>query len=53
MDCSTFQNHGNGLFLLKNCDTTIYGSHFLHFLPFASLDTTIYGRLFGSLTFLK
>jgi hypothetical protein len=28
MDCSTFKNHGNSLFLLKNQHMTIYGSRF-------------------------
>ena len=53
MDCSTFQNHGKALFSLKNRRTTIYGSHFYHFLPFASLVPIIYGRLYGRSSFLK
>jgi len=53
MDCSTFENHGKGLFLLKNRHTTIYGSHFWRFLPSASLAPIIYGGLYGRPTFLK
>jgi hypothetical protein len=53
MDCSTFENHGKGLFLLKNRNTTIYGRHFRHFLPSASLDTIIYGGLFGNALIFK
>jgi hypothetical protein len=48
IDRSTFQNDGNGLFSLKNCHTTIYGRPFSMFLPSASLDTIIYGRLYGN-----
>ena len=53
MDCSTFQNHGKGLFLLKNRHTTIYGSHFWRFLPSASLDPIIYGGPYGKTLFFK
>jgi len=53
MDCSTFQNHGKGLFLLKNKNMTIHGNHFSLFLPSASLVSIIYGSPYGKCLFLK
>jgi hypothetical protein len=47
MDCSTFQNHGKGLFLLKNEKATIHGSRFYLFLPSASLASIIHGGPYG------
>jgi hypothetical protein len=48
IDCSTFQNHGKALFLLKKCNTTIHGRPFYRILPFASLNTIIYGGGYGN-----
>ena len=48
MDCSLFQNHGKALFSLKKRYITIYGRPFYRFLPFASLEPTIYGGGYGN-----
>jgi hypothetical protein len=48
MDCSTFQNHGKALFLLKKRNTTIHGRPFYLFLPFASIAPIIYGGGYGN-----
>jgi hypothetical protein len=48
MDCSTFQNHGKVLFLLKKRNTTIHGRPFYLFLPFASIAPIMYGACYGN-----
>ncbi len=52
MDCSLFQNHGKDFFSFKKQNATNHGSHFDCFLPFASLNPTIYGHPYGIPLFL-